>query len=287
MRLVRSFSSSTCRARQGFFQDTGPKKLSKEWKDFLIARKRADLTTNSWLLRDSKVIRSVFLCQAGELNRLRSECARHIAAALAKLQDPASFEVQDLTFDQIMRVPTISYLPELALIDLRNPLGIPPDTPQSEIPPIHDPSLVAKALSEVGFSGAFLQLDRYNLNAGKQRWPIYPHIPYGGYTPPPRLHVDADSKLGGSVTLTLPGTTVQPLHHYFRWFAKSNPEFKATNELVTIWARSHNISLSPQAIALMVIAAMQGELFHRRTSCRGLVTTRVSKRRPQQVGVRR
>ncbi|KAJ7363789.1 hypothetical protein DFH08DRAFT_259378 [Mycena albidolilacea] len=143
MRLVRSFSSSTCRARQGFFQDTGPKKLSKEWKDFLIARKRADLTTNSWLLRDSKVIRSVFLCQADELNRLRSECARHIAAALAKLQDPASFEVQDLTFDQIMRVPTISYLPELALIDLRNPLGIPPDTPQSEIPPIHDPRRVS------------------------------------------------------------------------------------------------------------------------------------------------
>jgi hypothetical protein len=84
----------------------------------MVAQRQQGHPKRAFIILSSTCVETfqVFLCQAGELNRLRSECARHIAAALAKLQDPASFEVQDLTFDQIMRVPTISYLPELALI---------------------------------------------------------------------------------------------------------------------------------------------------------------------------
>ncbi|KAJ6466951.1 hypothetical protein C8R45DRAFT_1020578 [Mycena sanguinolenta] len=195
---------------------------------------------------------------------MRSECARRIAAALAKLQDPASFEVKDLTFNKLMGVPTINYPPELALIDVCNAFGIPPNTPIDRIPPIHNPSLVAKALSDVGFTGAFLHVpfgSRHNpLSHTETRpWPNYKHVHYGGYIYPPRLHINVDLELGGSLTLTLPGATVQPLYDLFQWFHKTNSEFQTLNELVTIWARSHNISLSPQAIALMIISAMQSE----------------------------
>ncbi|KAJ7254667.1 hypothetical protein B0H12DRAFT_1114727 [Mycena haematopus] len=264
MRLARSFSSSTCRARQAFFQD-GPKGLSSKDKHFLVARKRCALYVNGWIFRDSKVIRSVFHCQANELDELRSECARRIGAALSKLQDPASFQVKDLTFNKLMSVPTINYPPELALIDVHNLFGIPPDTPIDATPPIHDPSLVAKALSDAGFTGAFLHHVRFGdtrnplSHTEKRPWPNYKHVPYGAYIYPPRLHIDVDLKLGGSVTLTLPGATVQPLYTFFQWFHKTNPEFQTINELVTVWARSHNISLSPQAIALMVISAMQSD----------------------------
>jgi hypothetical protein len=57
-----------------------------------------------------------FHCEYSDLDQLRSQCALRIAAALAKLQDPKSFAVKDLTFDKIMGPPTISYPAELVLI---------------------------------------------------------------------------------------------------------------------------------------------------------------------------
>ncbi|KAF7369034.1 Poly(A) RNA polymerase cid11 [Mycena venus] len=266
MRLVRSFCSSACCARQDFFEI--PRHLRTQapgTKALLIARKRSAANVNAFIPRDSKIIRRVFRYQSGELDSLRSDCTRRITDALAKVQDPESFEVQDLTFDKILSAHAISYPIELALIDLKNPLGIPPGTPKTAVPPIHDPSLVAKALSEAGFTGAFLQQDRYGIAsnalsyARKRPWPTYKHIPYGGYIHPPRLQVDTDSRLGGSITLTLPGATVRPLYDFFQWFHESNPEFQPTYELVTIWARAHDIGLTPQALALMVIATMQSQ----------------------------
>ncbi|KAJ6551474.1 hypothetical protein B0H19DRAFT_1157812 [Mycena capillaripes] len=250
--MRRALSSSAFRARQPLFelQTTA----SADERAFLVSRKRAVWQSNKLMVQDSKVIRKIFHCNYKKLLELRSECALRIAAALAKLQDPKSFVVQDLTFDNIMREPTISYTPELALIDLYNPLGIPPDTPKDAIPPIHDPSRVAKALLEADLTGSFYQVDSNE----PTEWPDYEHQPRGGYIYPPRLHVDANPKLG-RVTLTLPGATVQPLYNFFKWFYQANSEFKQTNEVVTLWARSHGFTLTPQTIALMVVGAMQSD----------------------------
>ncbi|KAJ7905034.1 hypothetical protein B0H13DRAFT_735380 [Mycena leptocephala] len=260
MRLVRAFSSSACRSRQVLFEL--PDQTSREDKDFLLRRKRGAYTANPFIGKDSKVIRTAFHCEYSDLDQLRSQCALRIAAALAKLQDPKSFAVKDLTFDKIMGPPTISYPAEFVLIDHQNPLGVPPDTPKLAIPPIRDPSLVAKALSEAGFTGSFFQF-QHQLNydplshTENLPWPNYKHLPRGGYIYPPRLHI-THQKLG-TVTLTLPGATVLPLYKFFEWFHRDNRDFKTTNELVTLWARSQDIGLSPQAIALMVVSAMQTE----------------------------
>jgi hypothetical protein len=129
--------------------------------------------------------------------------------------------------------------------------------------PLYLPSLVAKALSEAGFTGSFFRFQHqlhYEPLAHTENlpWPSYKHLPRGGYIYPPRLHI-THQKLG-TVTLTLPGATVLPLYKFFEWFHRDNRDFKTTNELVTLWARSHDIGLSPQAIALMVVSAMQTEV---------------------------
>ncbi|KAJ6504242.1 hypothetical protein C8R47DRAFT_1104811 [Mycena vitilis] len=192
-------------------------------------------------------ILQVFHCDFQELSELRSDYARRIADALATLQDPASFKVKDLTFDNILgrRYPSISYSPEFAIIDRHNPLGIPPDTPEQAVPPIHHPSRVAKALSDANFTGP-------------PPWPRYKRVPRGGHAYPPQLRIDGGPKLD-SVTLTLPGATIEPLYNFFTWFLNNNFAFRATHGLATLWARSHGLLLSPQALGLMVVASLQSD----------------------------
>ncbi|KAJ7678233.1 hypothetical protein DFH06DRAFT_1168234 [Mycena polygramma] len=245
---LRAFSSTPCRTRQPLFQiKSNELKVSNAERQLVQDRKRTLLRTSQWVKADSGVIRAVFHRDFQELFQLRSEYARRIADALAKLQDPASFEVKDLTFDNILgrTYPSISYPPEFAIIDRYNPLGIPPDTPEQAIPPIHHPSRVAKALSDANFTGP-------------PPWPRYKRVPRGGHAYPPQLHIDGTPTLN-SVTLTLPGATIDPLYTFFKWFLNNNFTFRATHALVTLWARSHGLLLSPQALGLMVVASLQGD----------------------------
>ncbi|KAJ7040792.1 hypothetical protein C8F04DRAFT_227530 [Mycena alexandri] len=241
MRVVRAFSSSAPRAKQALFH-VNPPPLSTDEKNFVILRKRGGATVHALFAKDSSAIRGIFHTKYEKVNADRSVCALRVAGALAKLQDSESFRVQDLSIDKIMGSPTINYGSELAIIDLRNPLGIPPDMAKQNIPPIHDRRLVAKALSDAGLLGT-------------KQPPA--HTPRGGFIPPPRIHIEDETL--GTVTLTLPGATVQPFFNFLLWFRHDNPEFKVLNEIVTIWARSHGFDLSPQAIALMVLGAMQSK----------------------------
>ncbi|KAJ7489439.1 hypothetical protein FB451DRAFT_1224914 [Mycena latifolia] len=260
--LVRAFSTSARRARQPLFEIKTLKPSNAD-RAFLQSSKWSTRRFNRYIDRDVGVIRSVFLCECRSLRNLRAELAKRISTALAKLQDPEFFRVEDLTFDNMMGSSTIGYPSELALIDLTHPLGVPPHTPKLEFPPIYDPSLVAQALSEAGLTGSFFHVDKLTLRtsdfigyAANKPWPHYERVPFGGFVYPPQLHIDADKKLG-PVTLTLPGATVQPLYNLFRWFSEGNVHFRAMVSLVTLWARSHSLPLNPQTIALMVIASMQ------------------------------
>ncbi|KAJ6567717.1 hypothetical protein DFH09DRAFT_442652 [Mycena vulgaris] len=266
MRVGRAFSSSARQASQPFFPETYKEKVSGTDKTFLKHRKRLAYKLNPFIPKEASVIHNVFRCSYLGLQGVRNEFASRVAAALAPLHEhPQAFRVKNTSFDRLLGPPTISFASELSLIDLHNPLGISPDTPKSEIPRIYDPSLVAQALSKAGFTGSFYAVDRlkpmtpgasYGVN---RPWPDYKHRPLGGFVYPPRLHLDGGQKLG-CVTLTLPGPTVMPLFNLFRMFADKNRHFKRIMELVTIWARSHDLHLNTQTIALMVVATMQTEV---------------------------
>ncbi|KAJ7472263.1 hypothetical protein B0H11DRAFT_1348278 [Mycena galericulata] len=267
MRLVRAFSSSVRRGRQPLFEIEN-RPLSAAEKTSLQIRNRLNHYANPWIARDARTLRrALFRSGLNERHEARSDLTRRVALALAKLQDPRSFQVEDMTLDTIFRLPCLSHPSELGIMDRYNPLGVPPDTPKEAIPPIHDPSLVAQALSEAGFTGSFLQFDRtrvatedLQLSAGSltEPWPTYKHIPHGGYVYPPRLLVDAGPTLD-SITLTLPGVSIKPLYNLFKWFHRNVGSFKSVFELVTLWAQSHGIPLTSQSIALMIIASMQNE----------------------------
>ncbi|KAJ7176612.1 hypothetical protein C8R46DRAFT_1076800 [Mycena filopes] len=184
MRVVRAFSNSAPCAKQPFFHTPLPPRAPID-KAFLVFRRktpasypRGSLSYENWAICD------LFLTDYKKVNADRSALALRVAGALAKLQDSESFRVRDLSLDKMMGPRTINYGFELAIIDLRNPLGIPPDTPK--VPPIHDISLVADALSQAG------------LLARKES-----HIPRGGFVPAPRLHLNDETL--GTVILTLPG----------------------------------------------------------------------------------
>ncbi|KAJ7705327.1 hypothetical protein B0H17DRAFT_665381 [Mycena rosella] len=265
MRGVRAFSSSARQARQALFEIKHTKP-SEEDKAHAKSRKRLSRQINPFIARDAKVIRSVFYCGYASRQKL-SEFGRRITTALAKLQDPNSFRVQDITFSQLSALPTISYPPSLTIIDLCNPLGVPPDTPKPAIPPIHDPSLVAQALSEAGLTGSFAQVDRLRRRDSpdalgysvSRPWPHYRHVTRGGFIHPPRLNIDADDSDLGRFTLTLPGSTIPAFYDFLANFHERNPEFRQVVAVVALWARSHDLQLNAETVALMVMASMQGE----------------------------
>ncbi|KAJ7182663.1 hypothetical protein C8R43DRAFT_1228986 [Mycena crocata] len=254
MEFVRAFCTSARRAKQPLFElPKTLKRPSRKDDQLYRIRRHAVYNTSPRFNADNKAIARALRCDFTDLKAQRSACRTRIETALGKLQDPKSFRVQDMTFDLLMRSPTISYPPEFALIDLFNPLGVPPDTPKSALPPIHNPSLVAKALTEAGFTGSFYSVG--SRSAVEWPWPNYRHVHRGGYIYPPRLSIN--NEMGG-ITLTLPGATVQPLYDFFkRCFASPHSCFRQVMESITIWARSWGIGMNPQTIGLMIVASMQ------------------------------
>ncbi|KAJ7100601.1 hypothetical protein B0H15DRAFT_816648 [Mycena belliarum] len=244
MQLVRAFSASARRLKQPFFETESSPSVKE--KQYVHNRNRFAKRVNSHLASDAKLVRGVFHCPHHELQNLRLDLTTRIAEALATLQAPTSFQVQDLTFSNILRPPTIDFPTELAIIDLEYPVGLPPSTPKSAIPRINYPGVVANTLSRAGFKTSISSPD-----------PIG-RYPRAGFIRPARLHIDVGQRLG-QVTLTLPGATTRPFHDFLVWFKETHAEFKKTLMLLVIWARSHSMPLNTQTIALMLVASMQSE----------------------------
>ncbi|KAJ6600805.1 hypothetical protein B0H10DRAFT_2230796 [Mycena sp. CBHHK59/15] len=260
MRVARAFSGCALRNRQPFFSP--PPLSTNEVKKLAFTRRRAARNINPWAEKDYGAILNAFRRGPQDLPKSRRDYAIRVKAALSKLQDPRSFKVEDLTLGNFFNWDT----PELALVDLFNPLGIPPDTPEIGVLPIHNPSVVATALSEAGFKGTFLQVDRFQsqamldvpVYAAHRPWPDYTPLRRGGHVYPPRLLFDPEPSLG-AVMLTLPGATIRPLYEFITSFSNDHPNFKMVFNVISIWMRSHDIQLSPQARGLMVAASMQTE----------------------------
>ncbi|KAK7052330.1 hypothetical protein R3P38DRAFT_1642009 [Favolaschia claudopus] len=112
MQPARPFYTSQCRARQALFELNGPRKVNCDKKKPSLYRTKAARTAH----RHSKLTGSLFGCEPHAIHQQRAQNAECITNSLAKLQDPASFQVKDLTLDTIMVHNQISYPTELVLV---------------------------------------------------------------------------------------------------------------------------------------------------------------------------
>ncbi|KAK7050439.1 hypothetical protein R3P38DRAFT_2686481 [Favolaschia claudopus] len=116
MRPARPFYTSQCRARQALFKLNGPRKVNDDKKKPSLYRTKPARIAHRNVSRYSKLTGMLFSCEPHAIYQHRAQNAECITNMLAKSQDPASFQVTDLTLGTIMGHNKISYPTEPALI---------------------------------------------------------------------------------------------------------------------------------------------------------------------------